>query len=266
MARWMQYITAILLLALVDGPVLAQANKPLPSVLVIGDSTYSSHTRELGKVLKDKAQVTYAIWNPDEIADTATTVALLDRHLGRIDRNGKPVDEARWPRWDLIHFNCGLGDLIHHAPDMQTFRVLPIHVGGIRNTPADQYAKNLDTLVKAFKARAPEARLVWASTTPIRASATNVFEKGSEIAYNQIAAGVMKKHSVPTNDMYTFVKHLINMDKPAGFGADPFHFDKKPIHMPIVRVIEQMFQLPPIPETEEEKTSKQKTPQNDVRS
>ncbi len=37
MARWMQYITAILLLALVDGPVLAQANKPLPSVLVIGE-------------------------------------------------------------------------------------------------------------------------------------------------------------------------------------------------------------------------------------
>jgi hypothetical protein len=66
--------------------------------------------------------------------------------------------------------------------------------------------------------------------------------------------------------MYTFVKHLINMDKPAGFGADPFHFDKKPIHMPIVRVIEQMFQLPPMPETEEEKTSKQKTPQSDVRS
>ncbi len=32
--------------------------------------------------------------------------------------------------------------------------------------------------------------------------------------------------------------------------------------MPIVRVIEQMFQLPPMPETEEEKTSKQKTPQS----
>ena len=57
--------------------------------------------------------------------------------------------------------------------------------------------------------------------------------------------------------MYSFVKKLINMDKPAGFGADPFHFDKKNIHMPIVRVIENTFQLPPAPETEEEKIVKQ---------
>jgi hypothetical protein len=76
----------------------------------------------------------------------------------------------------------------------------------------------------------------------------------------------MEKHGVPINDMYTFVKHLINMDKPAGFGADPFHFDKKPIHMPIVRVIEQIFRLPPMPETEEEKISKQNTPTSGVRS
>ena len=92
------------------------------------------------------------------------------------------------------------------------------------------------------------------------------FEKGSEIEYNRIAAEVMKKHGVPTNDMYTFVKHLINMDKPAGFGADPFHFDKKSIHMPIVRLIEQVFRLPPIPETEEEKNSKQSAVNSGVRS
>ena len=45
----------------------------------------------------------------------------------------------------------------------------------------------------------------------------------------------VKNQRVPTSDIHTFVKHLINMDKAAGFGADPFHFDKKPIHMPIVR-------------------------------
>ena len=96
----------------------------------------------------------YAFWNPDEIADTTTTIQLLDRHLGRIDRNGKPVEQDKWPKWDLIHFNCGLGDLIHRAPGMKAFRVMPIHVGGIRNTPKDQYAKNLDTLVKELKAKA----------------------------------------------------------------------------------------------------------------
>ncbi|MEC7980095.1 MAG: hypothetical protein VX189_14255, partial [Planctomycetota bacterium] len=36
----------------------------LPRVLIIGDSTYSSHTRDLAKVLKGKAEVVYAFWHP----------------------------------------------------------------------------------------------------------------------------------------------------------------------------------------------------------
>ena len=50
---------------------------------------------------------------------------------------------------------------------MKSFRVMPIHVGGIRNTSEKEYAQNLDTLVRALKERAPKAKLVWASTTPI---------------------------------------------------------------------------------------------------
>lgn len=262
------YYSTLIALLIAVLPMFTQAQdaNPLPRVLIIGDTTYSHHTRELSKLLKGKVEVIYAIWNPNEIADTATTIQLLDRHLGRIDRNDKPVEQAKWPKWDLIHFNCGLGDLIHRAPGMKTFRVMPIHVGGIRNTPEDQYAKNLDTLVKTLKTKAPDAKLVWAPTTPIRASSSNVFEKGSEIEYNKIAADVMKKHNVSINDMHTFVKHLINMDKPAGHGADPFHFDKKQIHIPIVRVIERTFQLPPVPETEEEKISKQNAAKSSVRS
>ena len=40
----------------------------------------------------------------------------------------------------------------------------------------------------------------------------------------------MQKHNVVINDMYSFTKELIDMEKPAGFGADPFHFDKKSLH------------------------------------
>lgn len=266
--RALSYIFVASLLAM--SPVFAQAQQQndssLPRVLIIGDTTYSNHTRELSKVLKGKVEVVYAFWHPDEIAASGTTLQLLDRHLGRIDRNGKPVEQSKWPKWDLIHFNCGLGDLIHRAPNIKTFRVMPIHVGGIRNTPKHQYAKNLDRLVKALKTKAPESQLIWANTTPVRASATNVFEMGSEVDYNQVAAEIMKKHGVPTNDMYSFVKNMINMEKPAGFGADPFHFDKKPIHMPIVRLIEQRFQLQPVPETEEEKSSKQNAVKSGIRS
>lgn len=257
MVRWKQNLLVAVVLCLLAGPALAQADKPLPHVLIIGDGIYSQHTRDVSKLLKDKAQVVHAIWNPEEVADTATTIELLDRHLGRIDRNGKPVDEAKWPKWDLIHFNCGLGDLLHRMPGLKQFRVLPYTAGGVVNTPVEQYAKNLETLVQALKAKAPKAKLVWGSTTPIRASSSQVFKKGMEIEYNAAAATVMARHRVATNDMYTFTKHLINMDKPAGHGADPFHFDKKPIHMPIVREIERVFGLAPVPESEEEKAVKE---------
>lgn len=238
-----------------------QQGKPLPRLLIIGDSTYEQHTRDLQKVLKGQVEVTYAFWNHDEIADTATTLKLLDRHLGRIDRNGQPVEQEKWPRWDVIHWNCGLADLVHRAPGVRAFRVMPIHAGGVCNTTADQYARNLDTLVTQLQAKAPSAKLIWASTTPIRASATQVFRLGSEVEYNAIAAQVMQRHGVAINDMYDFVKHLINMDKPAGFGADPFNFDKKPIHMPIVRILEQTLSLSPAEESEEEKISREKRQQ-----
>ena len=231
----------------------------LPRVLIIGDSTYSGHTRDLSKALKGQVEVVYAFWHPHEIVDSESTLELIDRHLGRVDRNGKPIESAKWPDWDLIHFNCGLGDLIHRAPGLSTFRVMPKPVGGIRNTPEKEYQKNLEALVQTLKTKVPTARLVWASTTPIRASATRVFEVGSEIEYNRIAAQVMNKHQVPINDMHFFVRHLIDMEKPAGFGADPFHFDKKPIHMPIVRILEQTFDLPVTEETEEEKWSREQS-------
>ena len=226
----------------------ASSSQPIPRVLIIGDSTYSSHTRELGKVLKDKAEIVYAFWNADEIADTRNTLRLLDRHLGRIDRNGKPVEPNQWPQWDLIHFNCGLADLIYRAPNIKSFRVMPIHVGGVRNVSPKEYEQNLDRLVGALKAKTPKSRLVWASTTPIRASGTDVFELGSEIQYNAIAEKIMQKHGVPINDMYTQVKALINMDKPAGFGADPFNFDRKSIHMPILQMIQKILDLEPTAE------------------
>ena len=64
-------IIIALLIAVVPLNAQAQDAKPRRRVLILGDSTYSHHTRELSNVLKDKVEVVYAFWNPDEIADTA---------------------------------------------------------------------------------------------------------------------------------------------------------------------------------------------------
>ena len=196
----------------------------LPRVLIIGDFVYQQASPGVQKDLKGKVTVHYPRLDPGIVISSTSVLEHFDQLIGEGD-------------WDLIHFNVGLGDLIYCAPGMKAFRVFPRHVGGLRNTTPEQYEKNLNELATRLKATG--SKLVWASTTPIRHSASNVFEKGSEIEYNTIADKVMKEHGIPTNDMYTFVKNLINMDKPAGHGADPFNFDKKPIHPPILEVLQQ---------------------------
>lgn len=225
----MQTLRAMLLVcavALSGGGVQAEEN--LPRVLILGDQVYQQPAADLNKELKGKAEIHYLRHEPGVVWNTTTALELLDRYLGE----GK---------WDLIHVNCGLGDLIYRAPGMKSFRVMPRHAGGRRASAPEQYEKNLHTLAARLKATG--AKIVWGSTTPIRHSSTNVFAKGSEIEYNAIAAKVMVRYGIPTNDMYTFVKDLIDMNKPAGHGADPFFFDRKPIHLPLREILRKNLGL-----------------------
>ncbi len=198
------------------------AEDALPRVLILGDSIYQQPARDAAKELKDRVEVVYPTMQPGTVRNTTNALENLEELLGE-------------SRWDVIHFNFGLGDLVHRAPNMKSFRVMAREAGGVRATDPRQYEKNLIELV--VRLNATGARLIWASTTPIRHSTSNVFEKGSELHYNAIASKVMAKHNVPTNDMYTYTKNLIDMQRPASHGADPFFFDRKPLHPPIVSSI-----------------------------
>lgn len=200
----------------------AFAADELPRVLVLGDSIYQQPARDAANELKGRVEVVFANMQPGEVRNTETILENLEVLLGK-------------GPWDLIHFNCGLGDLVHRAPNMKAFRVMAREVGGVRATCPEQYEKNLHELVTRLQGTG--ARLVWATTTPIRHSTSNVFEMGSEVKYNAIAARVMAAHKVPINDMHTYVRDLIDMKRPASHGADPFYFDRKPLHPPILRSI-----------------------------
>lgn len=199
--------------------VVVAQDQSLPQVLIIGDSIYQQPSAEVSKALKGKVKVVFAAIQPGEVRNTETVLNQLDQLLKN-------------QSWDVIHFNLGLGDLVYCAPGMNSFRVMPIDAGGVRATSPTQYEQNLDQLVKRLQSGG--AKLIWASTTPIRHSGTKLFVKGSEIEYNAIAEKVMRRHGVAINEMYGFVKDLIDMDKPASHNADPFFFDRKPIHQPIV--------------------------------
>ena len=225
------FVAIAVLLAFFGAGQLGAAEKALPRMLILGDQIYQQPASELKKEFKEKAEIHYPRLEPGMVWNSATALELLDRQLG----DGS---------WDLIHFNCGLGDLIHRLPGVKAFRVMPRHAGGIRTTAPEQYEKNLHILVTRLKATG--AKLVWGSTTPIRHSSTNVFEKGKEIEYNALASKVMAKHGIPTNDMHAFVKGLIDMNKPAGHGADPFFFDRKPIHSPLREILSKNLGVVPV--------------------
>lgn len=174
------------------------AEQEAPRVLLLGDDVYYHVNRGLGKHLKDRARVTWK-----KPGDTSSALEDLDEMLGE-------------EKWDVIHFNFGFADLHYKDPSTKEVRAMSKDAGGVRVTAPQQYEKNLEELVKRLKATG--AKLVWASTTPILnpQPVESLYDIGSEIEYNAIAARVMARHGVPINDMHSFVLEQIDPERPPG--------------------------------------------------
>ena len=108
--------------------------------------------------------------------------------------------------WDVIHFNWGLHDL-------KRMKDGKMDVSADNQVPPEQYRTNLDRLVVTLEATG--AKLVWANTTPVPEGAAGRIP-GDDVQYNAIAAEVMQKHGVVTNDLYAAVlPHLDPCQQPA---------------------------------------------------
>ena len=154
----------------------------LPHVLIIGDSISIGYTLPTRALLQGKV------------------------NLHRIPTNGGPTTKGlseidKWlgiRKWDLVHFNWGLHDLKFMGKDGTN--LVPKEEGGIVQVPLPDYEKNLNLLVTRMKKSARQ--LVWRNTTPIPAGSKARYV-GDSVKYNQAAARIMKKHGVPTLDLYT---------------------------------------------------------------
>lgn len=220
---------SIILFLLLFASVMLSADAGLPRVLILGDSVYQPLAQSVAKELRGRVEIVYATAKPGEAFQTGISRGRLDELLG----DGK---------WDLIHFNFGLGDLLYKAPGITRIRALPKNAGGVRVTTPAQYEKNLQAIVTRLKASG--AKLVWASTTPISGSSTDIFDVDSEIEYNAIAAKVMTKERVPTNDMHAYIMDLRATQKTKSRSGDPFSFDKNaPIDPPVVKAILSQLRL-----------------------
>ena len=135
----------------------------LPRILLIGDSVSRGYTQPTRKALAGKANVHRA---PANCGPTASGLKNLDAWLGA----GK---------WDVIHFNFGIHD---------------------RATPAADYVKRLEEIVVRLEKTG--AKLIWASTTPIPDNPAQKQTAQSIVEKNALAAEVMKKHGIPTDDLF----------------------------------------------------------------
>jgi len=115
--------------------------RPLPRVLLIGDSICGGYQKGVKKLLEGKAEV---VKNADNAEHTGTGLKRIDAWLG----DGK---------WDVIHFNWGLWDIAHRHPESKNPGRLD-KVNGALTTPLPDYEKNLRALVARMKPRSGTTR------------------------------------------------------------------------------------------------------------
>lgn len=194
-------------------------DEPLPRVLLLGDASYAAATRPVLQHFSGKATVVYA--HP---GDSTTALERLDELLGE-----EP--------WQVIHFNFGLADLHAHDPASREVRAMDRSAGGVPVTTPDRYRANLEAIVQRLKQT--HSRLIWASTVPIPPGypAERLYEAGSELAYNAIAADCMQRHGIPVNDLHAFI--LANVPKDRLAGAFKEKYKKVPLHEPMIEAIER---------------------------
>ena len=157
------------------------------NVYIIGDSISLGYTPEVTRLLADSARVTH---NPGNAQYSSYGLRHLQTWLG---------DE----HFDLIHFNWGCWDrhYLDPAADPLEPSVAQFKRDGVRRTTPDQYAANLEAIVKILKTTG--AKLIWAASTPLRDDGTMVCHPEEVAPYNAVAARIMATHGIPINDLYT---------------------------------------------------------------
>ncbi|MFY0714914.1 SGNH/GDSL hydrolase family protein [Seonamhaeicola sp. NFXS20] len=184
---------------------LSSFEQPKPKILIIGDSISNGYIPFVKERLKDIAEVYH---NPGNAKHTGNGLKYIESWLAEGD-------------WDIIHFNWGLWDLCYRHPDSKV-QGKRDKVNGTITFGAEDYEKNLETLVKLIKKHS-DAELIFATTTYVPENEAGRFSEDA-IKYNAIAKKIMKANGVKINDIFE-VSKKIHGDY--GKGNDDVHYTEK---------------------------------------
>ena len=169
----------------------------MKQILLLGDSIRMGYSEYVKELLKDQAEII----SPEENCRSSQTIIIgLQKWTELCDPE----------RVEVVHFNCGHWDAEH-------FDKLPEPL-----TSLEEYAKNLGIIVKLLRARFPNAKLIFATTTPMNPEyPKSDIKRTTEdlMEYNLVAKSVMQKYDVQVNDLFDRVK-----DFGGEYYADFCHF------------------------------------------
>lgn len=173
-------------------------------MLIIGDSISIGYFPFVRDALKDMAIVVH---NKGNAQDTQHGLRKIKQWLGE-------------NRWDVIHFNWGLWDLCYRNPQSEEQGHRDKIHGTLTATP-EQYRRNLDSLVQILKQT--KAKLIFAATTYVPDGEAGRFSD-DVLKYNGIAAQLMRKYGIQTDDLYTL---SIAIHGKYGKAANNVHYSAK---------------------------------------
>ena len=174
----------------------------LPRVLLIGDSITGGYGPKVEEALKGKASVA-RLTTSKSIGDPMLLmeVALV---LGQC-------------RFDVVHFNNGL------------------HGSGYSE---EEYRQHFPELVTTIRKHAAQAKLIWATTTPVRQAGnlSVIAEETKRVeARNKIAAEIVAREKIALDDLFRLVK-----DHPEYWSADGVHFNAQGIAAQVEQVTKKI--------------------------
>jgi lysophospholipase L1-like esterase len=143
----------------------------LPNVLLVGDSITRAYYKATAEQLSGKANVYYF----------ATSASVGDERLAPQMAEYFRMIEVRF---DVVHFNNGM------------------HGWGYTE---DEYRKYFPELVTAVRLGAPGARLVWATTTPVRKDKDGQATNARIDTRNDIAAALITKAGIAVDDQHALM-------------------------------------------------------------
>ncbi len=174
-------------------------------ISLIGDSIRMGYQWQASLFIKGEQE----LWGPEE--NTLHTVHLL-------------ANAHKWVKnrpADIIHLNSGLHD-IKCIPYSSRKNLIPV----------EQYAENIERIIKYIHQYHAEAVVILATSTPVMDDLANAahaeeqdFSRYNEdvVKYNEKARKVVTRLGVPVNDLYEFV---ISGEPSRVMKEDGIHFNE----------------------------------------